>query len=120
MTSQPILAICSYPPSRQVNAREALDAILATALFEQQLSLLFCGDGVFQLLTEQGDFSGNNKPLDDSLAALPLYDVTAIFADQQSLQERGLCQQDLLPGTTIISHEQARALMADCAAIMSF
>lgn len=120
MTPQQILAICSYAPSRQVNAREALDAVLATALFGQQLSLLFCGDGVFQLLNAQGDFSGNNKPLGDSLAALPLYDVDAIFADQQSLQERGLCPADLLDGTTIISNEQASTLMADCAVIMSF
>ena len=118
--AQQVLAVCSYAPSRRVNAREALDAILATALFGQQLSLLFCGDGVYQLLSNQGDFTGADKPLSGSLTALPLYDVNDIFVDQQSLDERGLATTELLPGATIIGARQASELFARCARIMSF
>ena len=118
--TQSVLAICSYPPSCRTLAREALDAILATALFGQELKLFFCGDGVYQLLRNQGDFTDAGKPLSDSLAALPLYDVNAIFIDQQSLEERGLESGELLPGAEIISPEQASALLVGCARIMSF
>ncbi len=115
-----VLAVCSYAPSRRVNAREALDAILATALFGQHLSLLFCGDGVYQLLPDQGDFTGDGKPLSDSLKALPLYDVDDIFIDQQSMEERGLAATELLPGAIIIDTHQASELFSGCAKIMSF
>ncbi len=118
--TQSVLAICSYPPSSRTHAREALDAILATALFGQELKLFFCGDGVYQLLQNQGDFTGDGKPLSDSLAALPLYDVNAIFVDQQSLEERGLDSAVLLPGAEIIGPEQAGELLVGCARIMSF
>ena len=115
-----LLAICSYSPGEQVKAREALDAILATAVFEQPLSLLFCGDGVWQLLGAQGDYSGSDKALTRSLTALPLYDVHAVYADEQSLRERGLTQQDLLPQAKVISSGQATELLAACQGIMSF
>ncbi len=118
--TQHVLAICTYPPSRQVNAREALDAILATALFGQQLSVLFCGDGVYQLLPGQGDFTAHGKPLSDSLAALPLYDVNAVLVDQQSLQERGLASAELVPGSKIVGAKEATELLANCARILSF
>ena len=115
-----LLAICSYCPGEQIKAREALDAILATAVFEQPLSLLFCGDGVWQLLCSQGDYSGGDKALTDSLTALPLYDVQAVYADEQSLRERGLGQRDLLALAEVISSDQAAELLAACQGIMSF
>lgn len=115
-----ILALCTYAPTRLVNAREALDAILATAIFDQSVSLLFCGDGVWQLVAQQGDYTGSDKSLIDSLAALPLYDIEAVYADETSLAERGLHAADLLPQARIIGDTQARQLLADACAIMSF
>jgi tRNA 2-thiouridine synthesizing protein C len=115
-----LLAICSYSPGQQVKAREALDAILATAVFGQSLKLVFCGAGVWQLVKAQGDYSGSDKALADSLAALPLYDIDAVYADEQSLLERGLGPQDLLPLVQSISSREVAELIADCHGILSF
>ncbi len=120
LDTQQVLAICSYSPGEQVKAREALDAILATAVFDQAISIVFCGDGVWQLLAAQGDYSGSNKALSCSLDALPLYDVHAVYADALSLQERGLEQQQLLPQVEIISSDRARELLANSHRVMSF
>ena len=114
------LAICSYSPGQQLMAREALDAILATAVFNQSVRVFFCGDGVWQLLPGQGDYSGSEKPLSQSLGALPLYDVEAVYADASSLEERGLSHADLLPMVEVIDTAKARALLRGCAGIMSF
>ena len=115
-----LLAICSYPPSRRVEAREALDAVLAAAIFEQRVSVLFCGDGVWQLLREQGDYSGADKPLARSLEALPLFGVPELLVDTESLAERGLDPGDLLDIAQPVTLAQARELMRRCDRIMSF
>ena len=101
-------------------AREALDAILASAVFDQAVSVLFCGDGVWQLLPEQEDLTGSDKPLARSLAALPLYDVDAIYVDADSLRERGLSPGDLLPLARLAAPEQVRQLLGSSDRLMCF
>ncbi len=123
MTPQSIkhlLAICTYPPGQQLKNREALDAILATAAFGQTVKVLFCGDGVWQLLEEQGDYTGNDKPLGKSLCALPLYEVSEVYADRQSLEERGLSREDLLSIVEVIDSDAALGLMRECQGLLSF
>ena len=115
-----VLAVCSYSPGQQLAAREALDAILACAIFDQNMSLLFCGEGVGQLLKSLADYTGSDKPLSQSLGALPLYDVEALYVDAQSLQERGLTAEQLIDGVSVISAEAAGALLSKCDRIMSF
>lgn len=115
-----IFAVCSYGSGRQVMARESLDALLATAVFGQKLTLLFCGEGVWQLVAAQGDYSGSDKALIHSLDALPLYDVHDIFVDAASLRERGLDEAQLLPIAQAIEPETARDLFDNCQHIMSF
>ena len=115
-----VLAVCSYSPEQQLAAREALDAVLACAIFDQKMSLLFCGEGVGQLLKSLVDHTGSDKPLSQSLCALPLYDVEALYVDAQSLQERGLVPEQLIDGVSVISAEAAGALFRKCDRIMSF
>lgn len=115
-----IIAICSYGPSQLAQAREALDAFLAAAIFEQKLTLLFCGEGVWQLMKSQQDFTGNGKALIHSLEALPLYGVDAIYADAESLRERGLDTNDLLEAAQAIDVEMARSLLRQSDSLMSF
>lgn len=115
-----LLAICSHPPARRVQAREALDAVLAAAVFDQRISVLFCGDGVWQLLPDQGDYSGADKALARSLEALPLYGVSELFADAESLAERGLDPGDLLDIVQVIPPARGRELMRRCDRVMSF
>lgn len=119
-TPRQILAMCTRSPGQQLEAREGLDAILATAVFGQSVSVLFCGDGIWQLLASQGDFTGSNKALADSLAALPLYDVSDVYADAQSLQERGIVAAALPPFVTVIDATVASELLAESDCIMSF
>ena len=120
MPALKLLAVCSYSPAHQVAAREALDAILACAVFEQQLSVLFCGEGVGQLLNTLSDCSGSDKPLSRSLSALPLYDVDTIYVDALSLQERGIDRNQLIDGVTVLPASSVRDLLRDSDRIMSF
>ncbi len=102
------LVITSNAPYGTSQAREATDLALATALFEQKVSLLFQGDGVFQLLPDQNPAAIEQKNLSAMQQALPLYDVEDLFYCAESLQERGIESRTLaLPAKALTRSEIA-------------
>jgi len=91
-----ILFISRHAPYGNSYAREALDALLAASAYDQNLSLLFMDDGVFQLLPNQNPTFIHQKNMAASLQALELYGIENIYCLSSSLIERGLNQTDLI------------------------
>ena len=107
------LLICRHAPYGQSLAREALDVALTAATFDQQVAMLFMGDGVLQLFKSQQPAAIAQKALDKQLAALPLYDVETIYVEAEALQARGLSPADLaLSAQTLQSDDIARQIDA--------
>lgn len=107
------LLICRHAPYGQSLAREALDVALTAATFDQQVAMLFMGDGVLQLVKSQQPAAIVQKALDKQLAALPLYDVEAIYVEAEALQARGLSPADLaLSVQTLQSDDITRQINA--------
>jgi tRNA 2-thiouridine synthesizing protein C len=96
ITPKKILLVNRNAPYGNSIARESLDVALAGALFNQQISLLFMDDGVFQLLNHQDADSIEQKNIASLLSVLPLYDVDKIYVHQGSLTERQLSSKDLI------------------------
>ena len=94
MTSK-ILIIQRTAPYGSSLAREGLDYVLTSAAYDQDISVLFLGDGVFQLLKNQQSQSINLKPQGSALEILPLYDITQIFVVKEDLQARNILEADL-------------------------
>jgi tRNA 2-thiouridine synthesizing protein C len=107
------LFVIRRPPCDGVKAHEILDQVLTTAAFDQAVSLLFLDDGVFQLLrNQQADMAGL-EPVTPLLEALPMYDVNALWVEQESLDRRGLCAEALaVPVRTLARSEVASLLLA--------
>lgn len=87
-------------------AKEALDAVLVAGVFEQQVSLLFRGAGVRQLVRDQltDEFA-------EAVASLPGYGVEAIYVCGSSLRAAGLTADELLvPATLLTPAEQGELL----------
>ena len=83
-------------PYADLRGQEALDAVLATSVFEQDLSLLYMDDGIYQLLNQQQeDALLHRKQASAAIGALQLYDVEQLFICTKSLKERGLTLTDL-------------------------
>lgn len=90
-----LLFVMRHAPYGTNVAREALDALLASAVFGQDVGALFINDGVFQLMPNQAPGALPQKNLAANLAALPLYDVDRLYVHGPSLIERGLAVPDL-------------------------
>ncbi len=78
-------------------AQEGLEVALIGAAFDQNVSLAFIDDGVFQLKTGQDTSDLGLKNFTATFGALGDFDVKKIYVEQQSLQQRGLSDADLMP-----------------------
>jgi tRNA 2-thiouridine synthesizing protein C len=70
--------------------------VLITAAFDQDVSLVFMDDGVFQLKKGQQTKGIENKNFSKTYRALDGYDIEKLYVDQESLAARGLTEDDLL------------------------
>ena len=86
-------------PYGTVYALESLEVVLIGAAFDQDVSLAFIDDGVYQLTKAQYTDDIGMKNFSPTYRALGDYDVTKIYVDGGSLEERGLTVDDLLPLT---------------------
>ncbi len=101
-------------------AREALDAILAAAVYEQNLSVLFMDDGVFQLINHQQGDKIQQKNISSILQAFPLYDVEPIYVCLSSLQQRDIRIEDLAIDAILLEKKQLQSLISQQEALLCF
>ena len=82
-------------PYGTIYALESLEVVLIAAAFDQDVSLVFADDGVYQLMKGQNTEEIGMKNFSPTYSALGDYDIKRIYIEKESLQERGLCLQDL-------------------------
>ena len=73
--------------------------VLIGAAFEQDVSLAFIDDGVYQLMQNQDTADIGTKNFAPTFRALGDYDVSQIYVERDSLDLRGLGKEDLIPLT---------------------
>ena len=82
-------------PYGTIYAWESLEVVLIGAAFEQDVSLAFLDDGVFQLTKGQDTKGIGMKNFSPTYSALGDYEITKIYVEKESLEERGLTLDDL-------------------------
>jgi tRNA 2-thiouridine synthesizing protein C len=83
-------------PYGTIYAWESLEVVLIGAAFDQEVSLMFLDDGVYQLTKGQDTKGIGMKNFSPTYRTLGDYEVKNIYVDQDSLQARGLTQDDLV------------------------
>jgi tRNA 2-thiouridine synthesizing protein C len=97
--------------------------VLVGAAFDQDVSLAFIDDGVYQLKNNQQtsvtsgigmkDFSKTYRALED-------YDVEKLYVDKKSIEERGLTEDDLIVDVEILDDAQMAEMMEQQDVVLSF
>ncbi|HCF73134.1 MAG: sulfurtransferase complex subunit TusC [Proteobacteria bacterium] len=85
-----------HAPHGTIYALEGLEVVLIGAAFDQDVSMAFIGDGVFQLKKGQDTTDSDIKNFSPTYRALGDYDVTQLYVERESLEERGLAIGDLM------------------------
>lgn len=86
-------------PYGTIYALESLEVVLIGAAFEQDVSLAFVDDGVYQLMKNQDTKGIGMKNFSPTYSALGDYEVNKLYVEKESLEKRGLTVDDLMPLT---------------------
>lgn len=117
---QSVCVISTRAPYHGQAAREALDVVLVSASYDLNTSLLLMGDGVYQLLNNQAPEQLPRKNLTSMLKALPMYGVETIYVDAESLEERGISEEQLLPVFTLLEEGALAPFIAQYDKVLNF
>tara|TARA_B100001989_G_C24144520_1_gene271889 strand:- start:12 stop:395 length:384 start_codon:yes stop_codon:yes gene_type:complete len=107
-------------PHGTIYAHEALEVVLIGAAFEQDVSMAFIDDGVFQLKKDQNTDQIETKNFTKTYSALEMYDVEKLYVEKESLEERGLSEKDLSVEVKVIPSSEMRELIEDSEVILNF
>jgi len=97
-----IMHVMRSAPHGSIYTYEGLEMILIMAAYEQDLSVAFIGDGVYALKKGQDTSGIDIKGFAKTFTALDGYDVEKLYVDRQSLEERGLTEEDLLVDVEVL------------------
>ena len=90
-------------PYGTIYALESLEVVLITATLDQDVSLAFVDDGVYELVKGQNTKAIGIKNFSPSYRALDGYDVEKLYVERESMQARGLEETDLLVPVEVLS-----------------
>jgi len=121
-------------PYGTIYAQESLEVVLIGAAFDQDVSMAFLDDGVFQLTKGQDTKEIGLKNFSATFRALGDYEVTKLYVEKESLEERGLTLDDLQnieyededddyaekPSIRLVTRAEMADVMADQDVVLSF
>ena len=107
-------------PYGTVYALESLEVVLIGAAFEQDVSVVFMDDGIFEIVKGQDTAGIGIKNFSPTYRALEMYDVEKLYVSKESLEARGLTADDLLVDVEVMDAAALSALMEDQDVILTF
>lgn len=107
-------------PYGSVYALEGLEVVLISAAFDQDVSLAFLDDGVYQLVKGQDTKAAGMKNFSPTYRALEGYDIEKLYVEREALEARGLAESDLLVDVQVLSRGELAALMDEQDVLVGF
>ena len=119
-TAKKFMFVNRSAPYGTIYALESLEVVLISAAFDQDVSLAFVDDGVWQLKRGQQTKGIETKNFSPTYRALEGYDVEKLYVERESLEARGLTEDDLVVEVTVLSSGELGRLMDEQDVVLSF
>ena len=107
-------------PYGTIYALESLEVVLIAAAFDQDVSLAFLDDGVYQIVKGQQTKGIETKNFSPTYRALEGYDIEKLYVERESLEARGIGEEDLLVDVQVVGRDEMSKLMAEQDVVVSF
>jgi tRNA 2-thiouridine synthesizing protein C len=107
-------------PHGTIYAQESLEVVLIGAAFDQDVSLVFVDDGVYQIRKDQDTSAIETKNFSKTFRALEMYDVEKLYVEKESMEARGMTEDDLNVPVEVKTSEEIGRLMEEQDVILSF
>ncbi|ANF17232.1 hypothetical protein XW81_02440 [Buchnera aphidicola (Schlechtendalia chinensis)] len=116
-----IAFVFSRVPHGTSLSREGLDSVLSISTINQNVSIFFIGDGVFQLMKCQCPEHILSRNYTASFGILPLFKINKFYYCKSSLIERGLSyKRDFLLKVFFINRKCIRKKLNNYDLIINF
>lgn len=115
-----VLIISSHAPGGTTDALACIDVALSYAAFEQDVAVLFCGDGAWQLLRDQQGMAHQNKQIDKLLQSYEMYGLTKLFVEEQALTKRGINLDNCCVKVTPVDANEITAMISQHTQVLNF
>ena len=100
-------------PYGTIYALEILESVLISAAFEQDISVAFLDDGVFQIKKGHDPKDLGMKNFSPTYRALGGYDVEKLYVEKESMEARGLMADDFVVKVQVVPAAELSKLMAE-------
>lgn len=107
-------------PYGTIYALEGLEVVLISAAFDQDVSMAFLDDGVFELVKGQHTKGIDVKNFSPTYRALEGYDIEKLYVEKESMESRGLTPESLIVPVQVINAVEMGELMASQDVVISF
>ena len=107
-------------PYGTIYALEGLEVVLISAAFDQDVSMAFLDDGVFELVKGQHTKGIDVKNFSPTYRALEGYDIEKLYVEKESMESRGLTPENLVVPVQVISATEMGELMDSQDVVISF
>jgi len=107
-------------PYGTIYALESLEVVLISAAFEQDVSLAFMDDGVYQLMKGINTDGIEMKSFSKTYRALEGYDIEKLYVERESMELRSLTEDDLVVDVQVVGKSEMGDLMNEQDVVLSF
>lgn len=107
-----IAIVNSAAPFSHNAGKDSLDLALIMGSYEQDISLFFHGDGVWQLHKNQQPEKVQQKNYLKTFSAFSLYDIENIYVCESSLNERNLPSKFNIEAVKVLSQPDFNQVLA--------
>lgn len=92
---------------------EILESVLISAAFDQDTSVAFLDDGVFQIKKGHDPKDLGMKNFSPTFRALAGYDIEKLYVEKESMEARGLTPDDFVVKVQVVPATELGKLMAE-------
>ncbi|MBU1666321.1 MAG: sulfurtransferase complex subunit TusC [Gammaproteobacteria bacterium] len=107
-------------PHGTIYALEGLEVVLVSAAFDQDVSMVFADDGVYELIKGMNTKGIEVKDFSKTYRALDGYDIEKLYVEKASMDARGLSEADLIVDVTVLDSAEMANLMAEQDVVISY
>ncbi|MHB8534069.1 MAG: sulfurtransferase complex subunit TusC [Sulfuricaulis sp.] len=119
-TIKKFLYVNRKAPYGTIYALESLEVVLIAAAFDQDVSLAFLDDGVFQIMKGQHTKAIDVKNFSPTYRALEGYDIEKLYVEKESMEARGLKEEDFIVPVKVIDAQEMADIMQSQDVVLSF
>ncbi len=116
-----VMFVCRTAPYGTIYEQEAIEAMVMFGSYEQDISVTFTGDGIFSLKKGQDTALLGKKNFSMTYPILiDDFEISHIYVEKESMEERGLTENDLATEVEIIDRNTLKQKMNEMKALLPF